>query len=102
MEKEIIRKSKILIVDDQEANVELLTRILRHHGFIGLHTVTDSRRVAVLFDEVEPDLVLLDLRMPHIDGISLFKQLRSRIPDGTYLPFLILTADLTDHARKDA
>jgi putative two-component system response regulator len=102
MQKQIVQNSKILIVDDQEANVELLRRILTHHGFLYLHGFTDSRRVAPVFNEINPDLVLLDLRMPHIDGLSLFKQLRSRIPDDTYLPFLILTAELSAQVKKDA
>jgi signal transduction histidine kinase len=102
MNTKIVKGSKILIVDDQEANVALLLQILRHHGFIGLHTFTDPRLVEPLFDEINPDLVLLDLRMPHIDGLSLFKQLGNRIPEGSYLPFLILTADLTNQTRKDA
>jgi len=102
MQREIIRNSKILIVDDQEANVQLLVRILGHYGFLCLHSFTDPRRVPPLFEEINPDLVMLDLRMPHIDGLSLFKQLRSRIPEGAYLPFLILTADLSDRAKKDA
>jgi len=102
MQREIIQNSRILIVDDQDANVQLLLRILEHHGFQHRYSATDPRRVPALFDEVNPDLVLLDLQMPHIDGLSLFKQLRSRIPEGAYLPFLILTADLTPRAKKDA
>src|SRR5262249_53463957 len=71
-------------------------------GFQHLHTFSDPRRVPPLFQEIQPDLVLLDLRMPHLDGLSLFKQLRNQIPADTYLPFLILTADSSDRARKEA
>jgi putative two-component system response regulator len=102
MQKEIVQNSKVLIVDDQAANIELLVRILRHHGFQYLHTFTDPRRVAPLFQDIAPDLVLLDLRMPHLDGLLLFKQLRSQIPEGAYLPFLVLTADQSDRAKKEA
>src|ERR1700687_4048198 len=102
MQKEIIQNSKILIVDDQSANVELLLAILRHHGFRFLHSFTDPRRVAPAFQDISPDLVLLDLRMPYVDGLSLFKQLRSQIPEDSYLPFLILTADHSDGAKTDA
>ena len=76
MQKQIIENSKILIVDDQEANVELLRQILQHHGFACLHSLTDPRSVVRLFNEIKPDLVLLDLRMPYIDGLSLFKYSR--------------------------
>src|SRR6185369_8591814 len=58
MRKDIIKRSKILIVDDQEANITLLTGILRERGFIGLQSLTDSRLVLPLFLEFEPDLVL--------------------------------------------
>lgn len=102
MRKDIIKRSKILIVDDQEANIELLSSILRERGFIGLQSLTDSRLVLPLFAEFEPDLVLLDLRMPHVDGLSLLKQLRSRIPEGVYLPFVIITGDLSDQSKQMA
>jgi len=102
MRKDIIKRSKILIVDDQEANITLLTGILRERGFIGLQSLTDSRLVLPLFLEFEPDLVLLDLRMPHVDGLSLLKQLRSRIPEGVYLPFLIITGDLSEQSKQAA
>lgn len=102
MRKDILKKSKILIVDDQDASAELLSSILREYGFIGLQTLTDARLVLPLFEDFKPDLVLLDLRMPHIDGLSLMKQLRSQIPDGTYLPFLIVTGDLSPRKRQEA
>ena len=102
MRKDIVKRSKLLIVDDQEANVGLLLNILREQGFLGLQSLTDARLVLPLFLDFEPDLVLLDLRMPHIDGLSLLKQLRSRIPDNVYLPFVIITADLSQRTRQAA
>jgi putative two-component system response regulator len=102
MRKDIVKRSKILIVDDQESSVELLLKILRERGFIGLQSLTDSRQVLPLFAEFEPDLVMLDLRMPHVDGLSLLKQLRSRIPEGVYLPFLIITGDLSEQSKQAA
>ena len=102
MRKEIIKKSRILIVDDQAPIVEMLTNILREAGFIGIQNLTDARLVLPLFEDFKPDLVLLDLRMPHIDGLSLMKQLRSQIPEGTYLPFVIVTGDLSPKKRQEA
>ena len=102
MRKDILKRSKILIVDDQKANADLLDNILREHGFIGIQKLTDARLVLPLFADFQPDLVLLDLRMPHIDGLSLMKQLRSQITEGTYLPFLIITGDLSQRVRQEA
>jgi len=102
MRKDILKRSKILIVDDQQANVELLESILREQGFIGIQKLTDARLVLPLFSDFQPDAVLLDLRMPHIDGLSLMKQMRSQVPEGTYLPFVVVTADLTQRIRQQA
>jgi len=102
MRREIVKRSKLLIVDDQEANVGLLLSILKEQGFLGLQSLTDARLVLPLFLDFQPDLVLLDLRMPHVDGLSLLKQLRSRIPDNVYLPFVIVTGDLSQRTRQAA
>lgn len=97
-----LQASKILIVDDEEANVQLLESILRREGFGNLLGVTDSRQVLPLFSSFAPDLILLDLNMPHFDGFEVMKQLKGRIQDGTYLPILVLTADITSEAKLKA
>jgi putative two-component system response regulator len=102
MRKDIIQNSRILIVDDQRQNVWLLEKTLKTAGYQHLHGITDARRVLSIFSEVNPDLVALDLRMPHVDGISLLTQLRSRIPADAFVPILILTADNSRQARQDA
>ncbi len=102
MLKDILKKSKILIVDDQPAISELLAATLRESGFLGIQQLNDARLVLPLFEDFKPDLVMLDLRMPHIDGLSLMKQLRSQIPEGTYLPFVMVTGDLAQKKRQEA
>jgi putative two-component system response regulator len=93
---------KILIVDDQEPNVLLLKAILTEHGYGNLASTTDSRQALSLFLEQRPDLVLLDLQMPHLDGFAVLDQLAPRIPTDTYLPILILTADISSAAKRRA
>jgi PleD family two-component response regulator len=102
MQKEIIQASRILIVDDQAANVLLLERALRAGGYNNLASITDSRKALATFTEFEPDLVAMDLRMPHVDGFDLLKQLRSRIPSDAFVPVLVLTADNSRKAKQDA
>jgi putative two-component system response regulator len=91
----------ILIVDDQPANLELLELILGSAGFRHLHTTSDPREVPALYDALSPDLILLDLHMPHMDGIQVLEQLAPRI-GGQYLPVLILTGDATSEAKQRA
>lgn len=102
MQKEIIQTSRILIVDDQPQNVLLLERTLKAAGYKNLAGVTDSREVLKTFTEFHPDLVAMDLRMPHVDGFDLLRQLRSRVPSGSFVPVLVLTADNSRKAKQDA
>ncbi len=89
------RPARILIVDDEEANVRLLERILGRAGYENLRGTTDAREVLPLLDEFEPDLILLDLLMPQVDGFAVMEQVRSRFPEGADLPILVLTGDIT-------
>jgi signal transduction histidine kinase len=94
--------AKILIVDDEPANVRLLERLLQSAGYTELEQATDPRRVLTLYETFRPDLILLDLLMPHLDGIAVLAQLRSAIPEGVYVPVLVLTADATLEAKQRA
>jgi len=102
MQKEIIKASRILIVDDQVANVLLLRRTLESAGYVNIGSVTDSRETLKAFSDFKPDLVAMDLRMPHLDGFALLKQLRSRVPSDAFVPVLILTADNSRKAKQEA
>jgi putative two-component system response regulator len=93
---------RILIVDDDEQIVRLLERILLRSGFSLIRTTTDSREVLALFREFEPDIVLLDLHMPHLDGFAIMRQIRARIPEGEYFPFLMVTGDLEPDVKQQA
>jgi two-component system, sensor histidine kinase and response regulator len=95
-------RSKILIIDDEEVNVRLLKRILLHGGFENLIATTDSRTAIDLFQDVQPDLILTDWLMPHLDGHALVGQLRHLISSIDYLPIVVLTADATPQAKRKA
>ena len=69
------RNARILIVDDEAANIEILQRILSRGGFGRIETTTDSREAASLYVQHRPDLILLDLHMPHLDGLQVMDQL---------------------------
>lgn len=99
---DVMRRSTILIVDDEPANVVLLERLLKREGFSRLLTTTDPRRALPLFQEHPVDLVLLDLMMPELDGYALLEAFSRLIPAQAYLPILVLTADVTLAARRRA
>src|SRR5262245_29412166 len=97
-----LNRYHILIVDDEPANIHLLEQILQQSGYTNYRGVTDPRQALPLFEEFKPDLILLDLLMPHLDGYAVMKQVASRVPPGTYLPILVLTADITARAKQKA
>lgn len=94
--------ARILIVDDEQANVRLLERILQQTGYQSVRGVTDPRMVVALYLQEQPDLVLLDLHMPYLDGFGVLAALTPLIPPETYLPILVLTADVSQEAKQRA
>jgi PAS domain S-box-containing protein len=91
LEADEILNARILIVDDQEANVMLLEQMLRNEGYRHITTTQDPRVVCGLHDEQRFDLILLDLQMPEMDGFEVIEALK-QIELGSYLPVLVITA----------
>src|ERR1035441_4868230 len=87
-----ILNSKVLIVDDQEANVRLLERILRGAGYASVASTMDPRGVCELHRQNRYDLLLLDLQMPGMDGFQVMEGLKEIETEG-YLPVLVITAE---------
>jgi putative two-component system response regulator len=102
MWQDTIKNARILIVDDKEANVLYLETILRKSGYSEVRSTQDSRQVLSLFQESRPDLILLDLMMPHMDGFAVMKQLKPLVAQDSYLPVLVLTADISPETRRRA
>jgi EAL domain-containing protein (putative c-di-GMP-specific phosphodiesterase class I) len=91
----------VLIVDDNASNIALLSALIHEEGLTRVFTETDSRKVRERLREHRPDLVLLDLHMPHVDGLQVLAQIKAHAA-GDYLPVLVLTADTTTGARDQA
>jgi len=97
----IYADAKILIVDDQQTNVDLLVSMLEIAGYKDLTGLTDPGRVRDLHLESRFDLILLDLKMPEIDGFEVLRQL-SGITVEDYAPVLVLTAVIEEPYRAKA
>ncbi|HST57913.1 MAG TPA: response regulator, partial [Longimicrobium sp.] len=97
-----LAECRVLAIDDEEANLDLLQFFLADEGFPNFTGTSDPRGALATFSEVRPDLVLLDLHMPHIDGFAMMRGLRERVGPDDFVPILVLTADVTDAARLRA
>lgn len=101
-DKSPFAEARILIVDDEPPNVELLLQALSRAGYLNLEGITDSRRVLSSLKRFQPDLILLDLLMPHVDGFGVLETVAEIVPSTSHLPVLVLTADVTAETKRKA
>jgi signal transduction histidine kinase len=94
--------STLLLVDDEEANLDLLEGILAGSGLGNLLRTQNPFHAVELARQHRPDLVLLDLHMPGMTGFDVLRALREMEEPGDYRPVLVLTADVTPEARDTA
>jgi two-component system C4-dicarboxylate transport response regulator DctD len=86
-----ILQGKILIVDDEPNNVALLEQTLQGVGYSSVRSTMDSRKVCDIFEEFKPDIILLDLNMPHMDGFQVMQKLKKIDPKSS-ASILVLTS----------
>lgn len=99
---ELLTQSRILVVDDNASNLLLMERLLEYSGYVQVRSVSDPEQVADLAREWSPDLVILDLHMPKVNGFQVMEELRRFQSPEEYLPILVFTADVTSDAKRKA
>ncbi|HEY1952116.1 MAG TPA: HD domain-containing phosphohydrolase [Gemmatimonadaceae bacterium] len=95
------KSGRILIVDDQDQNIRLLTRILNKAGYRHLASTTNSDEALTLHSQFRPDLVLLDLHMRGKDGFQVLEEIMLQ-SGGDYHPVLMITADDSAEVKRHA
>jgi two-component system, cell cycle response regulator len=93
-----ILNASILIVDDQESNVSLLSQLLSEAGYTGVSSTMNSHEVCALHRKTPYDLIVLDLQMPGLDGFQVMAALKTNESD-SYLPVIVITAE-PDHKLR--
>lgn len=99
---ENLLNAKILIVDDQESNVDVLDDLLTMRGFTNLISAKDPRIVIEMIKTECPELILLDLMMPYLSGFEIIEKLKEEGLLTRYMPVIVLTADATIETKKKA
>lgn len=94
--------SRILILDDEPANVELLEELLQVQGYRNVQSITQPVLAMDRIAAYQPELLLLDLMMPQVDGFEIMRRIQQRKPVSGFMPILVLTADATRETRQKA
>jgi putative two-component system response regulator len=95
---ETVRSSKIMIIDDEPINVKVARKYLKLEGYENFVVTTESREAIALVEKEQPDVILLDIMMPHVSGLDILAALRAD-QRWLHLPVVILTA-ANDQATK--
>lgn len=94
--------ARILAIDDEPANLALVEAVLMREGYRYFEALTEPRFATERHLAFKPDLVLLDLMMPSIDGYALLDSLGRLTGEGDLVPIMVLTADTTIEAKRRA
>ena len=97
-----VAKGRILVIDDELANLRLFRRILEREGCCAVHTLSSGHDVERVIEEFNPDLILLDLHMPPPDGFEILQRLGDAIHGPMGIPVLMLTGDATKDSKRTA
>jgi putative two-component system response regulator len=100
IDEDDISAARILIIDDQIDNIELLSDMLSLAGYRYIFGLSDPREAVGCYDMYRPDIILLDLLMPGLSGYQVLELLASRISAETFLPVLILTAETSAQLQQ--
>ena len=93
---------RIMILDDEEALVWALEKLLQQAGYRQITTLTDAREAVAVFESFRPDLLLLDLQMPYHDGYSILRSLKPLLAGDPHFPILVMTGEVQADAKLRA
>ncbi len=100
--REDLKDSRILIIDDTLANIEVLENLLLMKGYTNVRSISDSTNAIDTIKQFQPELILLDLMMPEVSGFDILEQLNKEEGAFRLMRILVLTADITPESKKKA
>jgi signal transduction histidine kinase len=102
MNEATLKEAHILMVDDEVASTCLMTNFLNRIGYSKLESINDSTRIFEMIETFKPDLILLDLSMPRMNGFQVLEGLHANRQSEDQIPVLVLTGDATAENKRRA
>lgn len=102
MQEKMLEQARVLVVDDDAQNVRYIQDVLEWAGYRQVKGTTQPTEVLAELHQYRPDLILLDLIMPGMDGYEVMEVLQEELPADGYLPILVLTSDTSQEAKRRA
>ncbi len=102
MQEKILEQARVLVVDDDAQNVRYIKDVLEWAGYKQVKGTIQATDVLSETHRYRPDLILLDLLMPAMDGYEVMEVLQEELPTDSYLPILVLTSDTSQEAKRRA
>ena len=99
--EETVKSSKVMIIDDEPLVIRVVRRFLQSSGYSNFVTVSDSRLAMATIEAEQPDVVLLDIMMPHVSGLDILRARQNKLVD-KFTPFIILSASSDIETRREA
>lgn len=96
-----VTSSHVMVIDDEAINVKLVRKVLQEVGFVQFSDVTDPREALSRIRQASPDVILLDIMMPHINGLEILEAIRATA-QLKHVPVLILTASVDRETKLEA
>lgn len=93
--------ARIMIIDDEQLVVRVVKRFLSNEGYEDFLTITDPREAFEALRTERPDVVLMDIMMPHITGLDMLRH-RQKTNEFQHIPFIILSANSENQIKRDA
>lgn len=102
MNESTLKEARILIVDDDVASTCLMTNFLDRLGYKRLESVNNTTTIFDVIESFKPDLILLDLMMPHINGFQVLEEIRKGVAPEARIPVIVLTGDASAQNKRKA
>ena len=97
-----LKQSRLLIVDDDVNQSSLLVNFLNRVGFCAIRSLNDPRQIFDVVARFKPDLLMIDLHMPNMDGFEVIRRLGELMPEETFLPVIVMTGDPSAKNKRRA